>query len=363
MKETNIDVKRLNTIANKFLLLAFASVMFYLSIIFRSRGGAIRLSIFNYFNTIAYSIFAILHALHLFLFMRQKGKNTGIIDFITYVILFLAFYSVVLLPASGFALAEWLVVTLCLFPGLISSVTPIRENGKLYRMMPQNPVWFMAIGILLMLFKVILWWAAPDNLYLSAVTGNQTLRMALVVLCGAGIAVLVNQWISRHKISQENKSKVSKAVQKGVGAVSSILSTVWSFALTIFTGPVLLIIICIAILVFIICSVIFAQGVISDIQDIIEPILDKLLTTGQDSIIKSKLYTICQVSSFVGCTLFQIILFLTAGSDHQETDEGNKTPVDEKKKTSIKEKSRKRIEEVRTPEIIHLGASDRMRNS
>ena len=30
---------------------------------------------------------------------------------------------------------------------------------------------------------------------------------------------------------------------------------------------------------------------------------------------------------------------------------------------SEKEKSRKRIEEVRTPEVIHLGASDKMRNS
>ena len=39
------------------------------------------------------------------------------------------------------------------------------------------------------------------------------------------------------------------------------------------------------------------------------------------------------------------------------------TQIDEDKKTPIKEKSRKRIEEVKTPEVIHLGSSDRIRNS
>ena len=366
MKETkNIDVKKLDSIANKFLLLAFASVMFYLSIVFRTRGGAIRLSIFNYFNTIAYSIFAIMHALHLFLFMRHNRKNTDMLDFISYVLLFFAFYSVVLLPASGFALAEWLVVTLYLFPGLISSITPIRKEGKTFNFIPQNPVWFMAMGILLMLFKIMLWWAVPDNLYLSTISGNSTLRIALVVLCCAGIFVLISQWINRRKNSQETKNKITEGFKKGAQAVSSFLSTIWSFVLTIFTGPVLLIIICIAILVFIICSALFAHGVISDIQDIIEPFLDKMLTTGQDSIIKSKFYTICQVSAFVGCTLFQIILLLNTLSKNPdaETPSPENTPIGEDKKTSIKEKSRKRIEEVRTPEVIHLGASDKIRNS
>ena len=361
MKEKNIDVKKIDSIANKFLLMAFAAIMFYLSIIFRTRGGTIRLSIFNYFNTIAYSIFAIMHALHLFIFMRHNGKDTGMLDFITYVLLFYAFYSVVLLPASGFALAEWLVVTIYLFPGLVSSITPIRKEGKTFNIIPQNPVWFMVMGVLLMLFKVILWWAVPDNLYLSTISGNSTLRIALVVLCGAGIFVLVNQWINRRKNSQETKNKISEGFKKGAKAVSSFLSTIWSFVLTIFTGPVLLIIICIAILIFIICSALFAHGVISDIQDIIEPFLDKMLTTGQDSIIKSKLYTICQVSAFIGCTLFQVILLLNTITKNPEagTPSSESTPVNQNKKTTIKEKSRKSIEEVRTPEVIHLGTTKR----
>ena len=306
-----------------------------------------------------------MHALHLFLFMRHNRKNTDMLDFISYVLLFFAFYSVVLLPASGFALAEWLVVTLYLFPGLISSITPIRKEGKTFNFIPQNPVWFMAMGILLMLFKIMLWWAVPDNLYLSTISGNSTLRIALVVLCCAGIFVLISQWINRRKNSQETKNKITEGFKKGAQAVSSFLSTIWSFVLTIFTGPVLLIIICIAILVFIICSALFAHGVISDIQDIIEPFLDKMLTTGQDSIIKSKFYTICQVSAFVGCTLFQIILLLNTLSKNPEaeTPTPGSTPIDQNKKTTIKEKSRKSIEEVRTPEVIHLGTSNKIHNS
>ncbi|MBP5754116.1 MAG: hypothetical protein J6W60_14850, partial [Treponema sp.] len=74
---------------------------------------------------------------------------------------------------------------------------------------------------------------------------------------------------------------------------------------------------------------------------------------------------ICQVSAFVGCTLFQIILLLNTltKNPEQEAPSAENTPIDEDKKTSIREKSRKRIEEVKTPEVIHLGASDRIRNS
>lgn len=365
MKEEEFNVNKIDSLANKFLLLAFSLVMFYLSVIFRTRGGVIRLSIFNYFNTIAYSIFAVMHALHLFIFMRQNEKKVGVLDYISYVFLFFAFYSVVLLPASGFAMAEWLVVTFYLFPGLVSAITPLKENGRVYRIQAQNPLLLMSVGILMMLFKVMLWWTSPDNLYLSTVAGNKSLRMALVVLCAAGIFVLVNQWMNRNRQARESKGKVAEGIQKGVKAVSQILSSIWSFVLTIFSGPVILIIICILILIFIICAALFANGVINDIQDIIEPFLDKMLTTGQDSVIKSKFYTICQVSAFVGCTVFQIILMLNTLTKNPEGEtlspEG--TPIGQNKKTSIKEKSRKQIEEVKTPEVIHLGTSNKIHNS
>ncbi|MGL4985859.1 MAG: hypothetical protein ACRC5H_01820 [Treponemataceae bacterium] len=319
-----------NEFLNKLLSVGFGITLFYFSLIYQNRVGIVRLSI-SFPQIAVFSLFGLFHAFNVFEIKKLINKETtNILDLFFLFFLYTAFYNVVLLPLSGFALIQWGLVILILFSSFISELT-----GKVLPnvFMGQSPIALLVFGIILFFIKVAIFYMLPPNIYNTIIRGNKTLEniigvCAIIMLVG-GIILLLGQFktvfsgisnsypIKKIPNSQNFIAYLGNCVKNIFASIGKLLLLVFSVNILIIGG----IIIVLTAGIFIIFIV---DNIIQDVLQAVEPFLEKLLSTGEDSIEASTLYGLTQSAVLIALTFYEFMAY-----------KNNKDNLDTKYKTLL----------------------------
>lgn len=331
----NDENKIMEDNSSRFLLLAASVFLLWISMLFQSRSGAVRLTAAAFSQTMVFAFLGMLHGLFLFLHKRNLTGCADFMDFLSYFFMGWAFYSVVLLPLSGFGCAQWVVVAIYLISAVAGAIGKPEVGGrKIFA--SQSTLWLFIFGSVMLVFKSALYWFSPDNLYIMSVAGNKTLRLLLATLCIVGLVFLIAQLVSRGKTVKSNSTAAEKVIRKVGEGISSAGRAVSGLILSIFSGPVVLILILAAVLIFAACNVLLVSRIYKDLLSLVEPLLDRLLTTGENSVPPGTLHGLCQLTAYVCIMIFHVWFYL-----HLEKNEENGWNENAAGKNSVKKDAAK----------------------
>ncbi len=308
------------TYAHKALLLGFGIFVFWLSSMYVNKAGMVRLTV-TYFPQIAIvSLFGFFHALNAYNFrtsIRHEGV-TGVslvLDLLGLFFVYSAFYNVVLLPYSGLAVLEWVILALVLFGDFFSELLGRKVSAAF---IGQNPMMLLFLGIIFCIIKfLIFFFFDSSNIYDVYVRGNATLRTLMTVFVAVvmvmGIVLLLNQL----KTLVANRSP---AVGKGAvgiwhkigGFFKSLGRFIANAATTLLSAHVLMIVLCVVLLIAAVVLMFLQHQIFTDILAAIEPLLEKF-TTGENSVVASTLYGMAQVGALILVTGYQVVSYIMLG--------------------------------------------------
>ena len=321
MKSQKIKNTAFTECSKKIFMLGMSLACFLLSIIYQSRAGYIRLGINNNFAVMTTFVLAVLNAFNLYEYAHAcSGRKNDfsffdVIEFISYILFSSGFFNVVLIPISGFGFME-IIIALVYLAG--STLTQGMKTKKV-RFTGPEPFSTLIFGLLLLVLKCFLFYFMEDNMYLQFVEGNTILRFLIFFL---SIACVIG--IVRHisKIGEANldvrgkknrRDSVRKFVVKAWKALVSAVKKTVTFILSFFTGWIgIVIIVVIALLVLGIGMFAF-DSFFNAVMKVVEPLLEKFLSTGEYTVNPGILYTAAQLFSLVIYTLF--IFIFTKSSD------------------------------------------------
>ena len=262
-----------------------------------------------------FAIFAILGFFHAYNIWELENvitkKQSGMLPLVVYFLLYTAWYNAVLLPESGLGYMEWILVLLVLTSNFMTEISGKKINNPF---MGQRPMVLLFFGVLLFFCKQIIFYLFEGNLYEQIVVGNSTANLFVGLFSVFGIFLLLKQLgkhvsnriplkISDGKLESVKKSFVSM-VKSGAQAVSALV-------MSIFTGPALVAVIIIGIIIAILLGawgVDFLKRMLYDnILKIVNPLLERLATTGENNQIRpSTPYYIAQLLSLVTVLIYTV---------------------------------------------------------
>ncbi len=255
-----------------------------------------------------FAIFAILGFFHAYNIWELENvitkKQSGMLPLVVYFLLYTAWYNAVLLPESGLGYMEWILVLLVLTSNFMTEISGKKINNPF---MGQRPMVLLFFGVLLFFCKQIIFYLFEGNLYEQIVVGNSTANLFVGLFSVFGIFLLLKQ-LGKHvsnriplKISDGKLESVKKSF---VSMVKSGAQAVSALAMSIFTGPALVAVIIIGIIIAILLGawgVDFLKRMLYDnILKIVNPLLERLATTGENNQIRpSTPYYVAQLLSLV----------------------------------------------------------------
>lgn len=255
-----------------------------------------------------FAIFAILGFFHAYNIWELENvitkKQSGMLPLIVYFLLYTAWYNAVLLPESGLGYMEWILVLLVLTSNFMTEISGKKINNPF---MGQRPMVLLFFGVLLFFCKQIIFYLFEGNLYDQFILGNSTGHLFIGLFSVFGVFLLVKQ-LGKHvsnriplKISAGKLTSLKESffsfVKSGAQAVSALV-------MSLFTGPALIAVIIIGILVALLSGlwgVVFLKKLLYDnIVNIVNPLLERLATTGENNkLVPSVPYYVAQLLSLV----------------------------------------------------------------
>jgi hypothetical protein len=280
--------------------------LLYLSCLYLSGSGDLRLKIAMDLDMPIYLMFGAIHAYIMHQFNRiiyDENRDIGPMTETTYIVadlfVYAAFYNIVLLPLCGLGIIEWGLLAYMLFSTLVIA----QDRKVIYRFF--NPLAFLILGLCLFLLKVAITTLFPQNLYREMISGNDTMRFLLFAMAAMALAYYVK---SLFDLRKDHAIQVSTQ-GRGEKLVVFLGRQATKLGKLVLTGPFLIIAL----------GVIFSLAVIGgafgffflgkleqDFWNAFGPRLEKLLTTDRQNIILSKSLMIFQTSA---CLLYLVYFF------------------------------------------------------
>ena len=300
--------------SKKILLLGIGMLCFLLSVIYQSRAGYVRLAINNYFSLMLFFVIAILNAFNIYEYVhacsggRKNFSFCDLIEFFAYTFFSCGFFNVVLFPLSGIGFME--IVVMLMY--LLGSTFAQGMRTKKVRFTGASPARTLIFGFVLFILKLFVFYLVDENIYNQFAEGNNTLRYVVF-----GLSIFAALSIVRHvsKIGKANleieaiKSSGKKFDAKnfflaGCKAVGSAVKKTVTFVLSIFSGWVGIVILVVAGLLIFGIGIFAFDKFFNDIMKVVEPLLKKLLSTGEYLVNPGMLYTAAQFSALMIFTGF-----------------------------------------------------------
>ena len=313
-------VKKINSLASSFFLFSFSLFSLFLSTTYVNSFYHLRTTLVFFPQTAVYGLFALLHAFSWVYEKESYGESLSVGAFVTSFVLFWAFYSVIMLPLSGFGLLQWLLTFLVLSANVVSSSFFFR--GVTNRFSGMSGLDFTVFGLFMFFMKAGIFYFLPDNSYDLFVAGNTLVRYVSAVLVAlflfSALASLVRQLLKNAFSSDEGRKDEGGADGTGKDERGRTLGAkvkglfvktgrkVAKTAARLFTAGQLLIVFFIVCLCAGLASLFLIKGILDDILSVIEPLLRKLLTSGENTLPKNQLYGLFQTAALLLCSGFQI---------------------------------------------------------
>lgn len=282
----------LEKVSNNFVQATLAVVLFVTSLLYFNNGVVLN----SFFKGAQLVIYFILGFLHGYAIYRLKSfiQSSSVFNLVCYTFIYTAWYNAVLLPESGLGFLEWGFVFFVLLMNFLNSNVTKKVN-KVF--LAQDPISLILFGFLLYIAKSFLFYMTDSNIYDSMFLGNTTARvfiLGVILICATmAIKMSLNKTA---KIEESKASKLKNAIVKGFGAIKN---AVVGFLSTC-AMPVLIAVIAVSA----IFVLFFCKSVIDDIEKFFEPILEKILSTGKNTIQPNSVYGALQFSVFAGVVFY-----------------------------------------------------------
>lgn len=278
------------------------------------RNGTPKLSFDLFPQTALFFILGFLHAYNVYelenLVSRQKK---GLFSLFCYFLVYAAWYNIVLLPESGLGYIEWFIVLFLLSSNIITEIFTKKINNPF---MGQRPLVLVYMGIVLFVAKLFLFYMFPDNIYDSMILTKKTARSAVGIFSLFGIVVLVMQFYKHvtNKLKSEPITQKEDGIKKFFSSLGNLfmklVKLIGQIIATFLSGPAILIIVIASGFVGLAYAFYKMNKIYDNIMAIIEPLLQKLASTGENHVHPSLPYYVCQLVSMC------VVLFYTIHLEH-----------------------------------------------
>ena len=290
------SIEKLKNTRDAALTLAISFVVFTLSSLY-AQNGYIKLNVTLFPQIVVFVIFGFLHAYNVWTFEISAGSSGGVGMLTGYFFMYSAWYNVILLSESGIGYVEWFIVLLVLGSSFFNQL--FSRPFRMPQLNTQRPLVLIFFGIMLFLIKIFLYHLFSDNIYDSTFLINDTARFIVFVFSILGAAVLLIQLIrfARHRLNMDIPPKNS-ALSFAQRACFTVLAAVKAFIRllgTLVSGPYVILILAVAGLLIFGISFFVANKIYRDVLLLVEPILERLLSTGKNSVYPSIFYYTCQL--------------------------------------------------------------------
>ncbi len=306
-------------ISNAILLMGFSLLALAFSLSSWTKTGSYHFSTENQAGIFTNVILGILLSLHFMNYAESFGldiKKTGIFVYIlntlSYTLLCTAFFNTVLLPFSGIGILECAVMLIYLFGNLICS---LGVGGK-KSCAGQSPFFIWGFGLLLMVFKQVIFYLFEDNIYEQLFQGNPLMRFLLFISATVSGFMLFSNLVkaaqSKILVNRTSlKTHSQKISKKIISSLKMIGKSIVGIFTTLLSGPVLIIILISVALVSVGFLIFFAKKLFDDffnnVMAVIEPFMQKMLSTGKDFLTPSTGYLLCNLGVLL---IFFIVIIL-----------------------------------------------------
>lgn|GEM_PF-2308513 len=301
---SSIEKLRRGTIC--MITFTLSIVVFTLSSIYY-RNGNLKLSFVLFPQMAVYIILGFFHTLNVWNLENVISKEKkSIFMLVCYFFVYSAWYNIVLLPESGLGYIEWAIVLLVLTSNLVTELTSKKINNPF---MGQRPMVLVYFGIFLFFLKMFFFYLFKDNIYDQFFLNNKMARGFVVFFSGGGLVLLLIQFFKHISNKFEVKIDKSKIKNNGISFVKSIIELLKK-GITILLGvvslPVLIIILTSGGLIVLLVAFITMNSIYNSILAFVEPILEKIASTGENTIHPSTLYYTLQVISMALVLIYTI---------------------------------------------------------
>lgn len=290
------SIEKLKNTRDAALTLAISFVVFTLSSLY-AQNGYIKLNVTLFPQIVVFVIFGFLHAYNVWTYEISSGRGGGVVMLTGYFFMYSAWYNVILLSESGIGYVEWFIVLLVLGSSFFNQLFSRPLN--IPQLNIQRPLVLIFFGIMLFLIKIFLYHLFSDNIYDSAFLVNDTARFTVFVFSILGALILLIQLIrfARHKLNIDIPARNS-ALSLAGRAVHTVFAAIKAFirlVVTLVSGPYVILILAIAGLLVFGISFFIANKIYHDVLLLVEPVLERLLSTGKNSVYPSIFYYTCQL--------------------------------------------------------------------
>ena len=247
---------------------------------------------------ILYFICGAFHAWNIRQVMILADERANTIPYlIALTLLFTGWYNAVLMPMSGIGFMQIAFTFFVLTADMVSQMT----SKKLYSPFSgQNPMTLFYFGCVMYFFKVLIFYMFQSNIYDQMFLGNGTGRFLLFVFVIMGIVMLFGQ-LSRNlknQFTEQEKSFVGKGIEKVFAFLGKIVKFVIKTIKSLLSPAILVVVILLLGGVGFFFSMMKFGQFYNDIMGMIEPLMRNILSTGENQIVMSVPYFLCQLGTF-----------------------------------------------------------------
>ena len=292
---------------NTFCLITLTvSVVAFTLSTYYFRNGNLKLNFVLFPQMAVYILLGFFHAYNVWSLenvVSRQQKN--ILMLFCYFLAYTAWYNIVLLPESGLGYIEWIIVFVVLTTNLINEICSKKISNPF---MGQRPLVLVFFGAILFILKIIFFYLFKDNIYDQFILHNKLARLFVVLFSIVGLILLLQQLYKHITNRLEVKIDTKKAWKTLKDFLKFLFSIIKKGIMLLFSMvslPVFIIIIASVVIICLGISFATAKFIYDNILEFIEPLLEKLASTGENSIHPSVPYYTLQTISMT------IILFYT----------------------------------------------------
>lgn len=273
--------------------------LLFLATAYRTRAGNTNFNIFS-FQFMVFLIFGIGQAASEFKLRQEIYRDINIvpsaISFLGLICIYTAFYNIVLFPLSGIGMIEWTLVCLTIFANALSKFM----NKKILNI-GQSPMAIWNFGVLLFFIKIIWFFFFEENIYQETIQGNFLLRLLIGVVGAGAILLLLTQL--KTKIFGKPQNKNDNFIVRFIKNSLSFFGGLVKSGLSILKGPQVII----AGLIGSIVALVSVNKILLKIEATLSPYIEKLLTSGENTIPLTYFYITYQLISFISISIYLIL--------------------------------------------------------
>lgn len=301
MTEDTFSLQKLKKRSSQMWSLAIAIVVFTISS-FYFINGFCRINFVLFPQMAVYVLLGFFHAYNVWSLENSMYKEgQGMFMLFCYFLVYTAWYNIVLLPESGLGYFEWMVVFIALTSNAITEISTQKIKNQF---MGQRPLMLIFLGVILFICKMVVFFLFEDSIYDSLILSNSVARFFIVFFAVIGIIFLLQQ-IFKHITNRDVPKSNTSLHTKKASLISTAVKNVMSFLASLFSFPMLIIILAIICLGGLGITFGFAKSAYNALLDFMEPLLERMMTSGENKIHPSVLYYALQIVSLV------IVLFYT----------------------------------------------------